>query len=271
MFGLDLGWLGKYGGLYWRNMTSIVAVGLVAAVMIAACSQGTSVSPTALPSSPTALPNSPIPSPSTAACPNPEGGECLGPLTAGTYATTEFQAGVTYTVPDGWANYEDLPGNFLLVPPSGTLEGVNAGTSDYIGMYDGIAPASANCEEVPEPGIESTPEAMADWYVSLPGLDTTEPTPVDLGGLMGRVFDVALAEGHKEGCPFPGVEDIPMFPLIIGVGPASLHHVVCCDITTRLYLLSGPSDETIAIEVSDVEGGETLQELEAVVRSFEFE
>ena len=163
---------------------------------------------------------------------------------------------MAYTVPDGWANYEDTPGNFLLVPPSGTLEGVNAGTSDYIGMYDGIAPASANCDEVPEPGIETTPEAMADWYVSLPGLDTTEPTSVELGGLMGSVFDVALAEGHEEGCPYPGAEGIPMVPLIIGVGPASLHHVACCDITTRLYLLSGPSDETIAIEISDVEGGE---------------
>ena len=53
--------------------------------------------------------------------------------------------------------------------PSGTLEGVNAGTSDYIGVYDGVAPASANCDEAPEPGIETTPEAMADWYASLPG------------------------------------------------------------------------------------------------------
>ena len=191
-------------------------------------------------------------------------------MTAGTYPTVEFQAAVAYTVPDGWANYEDTPGNFLLVPPSGTLEGVNAGTSDYIGMYDGIAPASANCDEVPEPGIETTPEAMADWYVSLPGLDTTEPTSVELGGLMGSVFDVALAEGHEEGCPYPGAEGVPMVPLIIGVGPASLHHVACCDITTRLYLLSGPSDETIAIEISDVEGGGTLDELDAVVRSFEF-
>ena len=173
--------------------------------MIAACGQGASVSPMALPSSP-------IPSPSAAACPNPEGGECLGPLTGGTYASVEFQAGVTYTVPDGWANYEDLPGNFLLVPPSGTLEGVNAGTSDYIGMYDGTAPASANCDEVPEPGIETTPEAMAEWYVSLAGLDTTEPSPVHLGGLMGRVFDVALAKGHEEGCPYPGARGHPYGP-----------------------------------------------------------
>ena len=140
-----------------RKMTSIVASGLVAALMIAACGQGAPVSPTALPSSP-------IPSPSAAACPNPEGGECLGPLTGGTYATVEFQPGVTYTVPDGWANYEDLPGNFLLAPPSGTLEGVNAGTSDYIGLYDGTAPASANCDEVPcSWASRQTPEAMADW------------------------------------------------------------------------------------------------------------
>ena len=148
---------------------------------------------------------------------------------------------------------------------------MNAGTSDYIGMYDGIAPASANCDEVPESGIETTPEAMADWYVSLPGLDTMEATPVDPGDLMGSVFDVALAEGLEKGCPYPGAEGIPMVPLIIGVGPASLHHVVCCDITTRLYLLSGPSEERIAIEVSDVEGGATLEELDAVVRSFEFD
>ena len=54
----------------------------------------------------------------------------------------------------------------------------------------------------------------------------TEPTPVDLGGLTGVVFDVALAAGYEEGCPYPGAEGIPMVPLIIGAGPASLHHVV---------------------------------------------
>jgi hypothetical protein len=30
---------------------------------------------------------------------------------------------------------EDLPGNFLLVPPGSTLDGVNAGTSDDVGVY----------------------------------------------------------------------------------------------------------------------------------------
>ena len=46
---------------------------------------------------------------------------------------------------------------------------------------------------------------MVDWYASLPGLDMTEPTPVDLGGLTGVVFDVALAAGYEEGCPYPAL------------------------------------------------------------------
>ena len=235
-------------------------------MLIAACSSGCSA-----PVSPTAFPSSSIPSPSLAACPNPEGGACLGPLTAGTYSTSELELGLTYTVSDGWGNYEDYPGGFLLVPPSGTLEGVNAGNSDYVGVGIGVAAASANCDIRAEPGIETTPEAMVAWYASLPGLDMTEPTPVDLGGLTGVVFDVALPAGYEEGCPYPGAEGIPMVPLIIGIGPASFHHVACCDINTRLYLLSGPDDHTIDIEVSDVEGGESLEELDAVVQSFVFD
>ena len=47
------------------------------------------------------------------------------------------------------------PATFCWFRLAGTLDGVNAGTSDYIGMYDGTAPASANCDEVPEPGIET--------------------------------------------------------------------------------------------------------------------
>jgi len=37
-----------------------------------------------------------------------------------------------------------------------------------------------------------------------------------------------------------------------------------------LHLLQGPLDRTIAIEVSDFTGGTDLEELDAVVQSFEF-
>lgn len=239
-----------------------LAADVIAVALLAACgAPAPSASPTAAPS---------LATPATG-CPNPEGGECLGPLGAGTYESTEFRTGVTYSVPDGWSNQEDLPGNFLLVPPSSTLEGVNAGTSDYIGMYDGIAAASADCDESPQPGVEATPEAMADWYAGLPGLEMSEPQQVTIGGLFGLVFNVVLADAYTGTCPYPGLEDVPMVPLIIGHGPASLDHVVVGEITTRLFLLGGPTGDTIAIEVSDVPGGTSLEELDAVVHSFEFD
>ena len=58
---------------------------------------------------------SPEPSAATSAspelaCPNPNGGDCLGEIPQGTHETTTFMPALTYTVPDGWANYEDLKG-----------------------------------------------------------------------------------------------------------------------------------------------------------------
>ena len=63
-----------------------------------------------------------------------------------------------------------------------------------------------------------------------------------------------------------------MVPMIIGDGssPASLHHVATGDITTRLYLLEGPQNRTMAIEVSDYRGGIEMEELDAVVAEFMF-
>ena len=131
-------------------------------------------------------------------------GACLGILEAGTYSTSVFEVPLTYTVTDGWGNYEDLPGNFLLVPPGGSLEGVNAGTSDFIGLYYSSAPAAANCDERPEPGIATTPEAMATWFAGLPGLEMTDPEPMTVGGLSGFVMDIDIADGYADGCPYPG-------------------------------------------------------------------
>jgi hypothetical protein len=167
---------------------------------------------------------------------------------------------MTYSVPDGWSNREDLPGSFVLVPPGDT--------SDFIGVYDGVAAASADCEERAQPGIEATPEAMAEWYTGLPGLEVSEPQPVSIGGLIGLVFNAALAESHTGACP--GAEGPPAVPLLIGEGPASIHHVAVGGTTTRLFLLGGPDGQTIAIVVSNAADGVSLEELDSVVHTFEF-
>jgi len=203
-------------------------------------------------------------------CPNPHGGACLGELAAGTYTTQVFETPLTYTVPQGWANYEDLPGNFIVLPPTASEEQIDAGTADYVGVYDGIAVANAECIERQQSGVDLTPAAMAAWFVEHEGLDATEPTAVTVGGLDGLVVDIRIAGGYTDGCPYEGYEGVPMVPLIIGAGPAEVHHVALGENVTRLYLLEGQNGRVVAIEVSDVPGGTELEELDSIVDEFEF-
>ncbi|MDP8905731.1 MAG: hypothetical protein M3N29_10575 [Chloroflexota bacterium] len=172
-------------------------------------------------------------------------------------------------MPDGWANYEDLPGNFLLVPPSGSNEGVDAGTSDYIGVYDGVAPASGDCRERPQADVALTPETMAAWYASHPGLAVKGPEPVTIGGLDGVVLDLTMAEGDIGVCRFPDF-DGRIVPVLIGAGPAELSHVLIEGLVMRLYLLSAPTGEVIAIEIDDLPGGDSMESMTQVVEEMQF-
>jgi hypothetical protein len=249
------------------------AIVAATALVMSGCAQaGTSASvesPAAVEPSDSAQPSA---TPAPPNCPTGGGGSCLGPLEPGTYTTEEMVIPITYTVPEGWANYEDLPGNFLLVPPSGTLAGVNPGTSDFIGVYIGVAAAMGDCGEAPQPDVDTTPEAMMAWYADLPGLNMSAPKTVELGGLNGLVSDLEVDEAHATFCPYEGFEDVPLVPLVVGVGPAGLHHVVIPGSITRLYLFLAPSStsQTIAIEITEIEGGDSLDDLDAVVQTFEF-
>jgi hypothetical protein len=184
-------------------------------------------------------------------CPNPDGGACLGPLSAGTFTTADFVLPITYTVPDGWDSEEDLLGNFLLLLPGQRLEGVNAGTSDFVGIYHAVAVASENCEELAEYTVGRSPAAIAEYFAGHPGLVTDGPEPVSVGGLDGLRIDVRLSPGWDATCPW--LLDVPVVPLIIGDGVDTfLHHVAVGDLVTRLYLLDDGSGTALAIDASYV-------------------
>ena len=202
-------------------------------------------------------------------CPSPHGGVCLGPLEAGTYTTRAFKTPLTYTVPDGWANFEDLPGNFLLVPPGGSNDGVDAGTSDYIGVYHGVAPVSGECEERPEASVARTPEAIGAWYANHPGLVVSERAAVTIGGLEGVALDLAMTDGDAGVCDIPELGEF--VPILVGVGPAALTHVLNDSFTMRLYLLGAPTGEVIAIEIDDLPGGATMDQMIQVAEGMQFE
>lgn len=207
--------------------------------------------------------------PAHGSCPNPDGGgACLGTLRAGTYETKVFRPRLTYTVPAGWSNFEDLPGNFLLVPPRNTLKGVNAGTSDSIGVYTSIAAAAPGCAAGRSRTVARTPTAIARWIGHHPGLDASTPATASVGGLHGLVLDVRQTRGWKKTCPYS--KGTPTVQLISGVRPSGLaHNVPPRPYTYRLYLLAR-RHATLAIEVSVVSGGSHLPALVAVVKHIRF-
>jgi len=210
------------------------------------------------------------------ACGNPEGGACVGALTPGRpYRTTVFRPNLRYSVPTrGWRNYEDNPGNFLLVPPRNTLAGVNAETSDFIGVDTSIAAARftdlPTCAIDRVPGVPNTPAAIAQWIKRQPLLRVGGPTASTVGGLRGLRVDVRVKPGAKLPTCTEGAESFTVFVLFLGLPPSSLEHGVVANATMRLYLLRYGSG-TLAIEVNDKKAAPgTLRSLDAVVAQFRF-
>ncbi len=264
-----------------NRRSTLVAIGCVS-VLLGACNGTVSLPPpatsTVTPSSavaassaPTATPEptaSPVPSQSPPpACPNPHGGQCLGPLAAGTYSTVTFRPTISYTVPAGWGNYEDLPGNFLLIPPGGSLAGVDAGTSDYLGIYSSIA-LDAPCTG-PAPNVHGA-ELMAAFLSRQPEFATSNERAVSVGRLSGSVLDIRIAKTWKTAC-LPG--PLPNAFLMSGLPPSDFDHGLVGKLAIRLYLLNGLNDdpgEVLAIEVDDISGGGHLNGYETVVKSLGF-
>jgi hypothetical protein len=251
-------------GIGGMSMRRLVGLLFVLSTLTFSCSSSSSLTS----SSGTSQGQTASVSTSSINCPVPErGGSCLGELMAGTYTTTSFMPSITYTAPDGWANWEDLPG-FLLLPPGESLEGVDADTSDFIGIYHGVAAAAKDCKEKPETGVGRSAKTLAAWFISHAGLKTTEPQPVEVGGLKGLMLDLTLVPNWTGTCPFAPGE--PLVPLIIGIDAAAgVHHVIKTRYATRLYLLD-TGDSNIVIEIVDHEGGADVADYTSVVDTILF-
>ncbi len=235
---------------------------------LAGCGSGSSAS-TPAGSTTTGGSGGGVSAPALPQCPNPDGQACLGRLATGTYKTTVFHPTITYTVPAGWTNFEDTPGNFLLVPRRGNLPGVNAGTSDFIGIYASVAAEVTSCTpEQQVPGVGFGPRAIAGWIGRQPGLRSTPPRPVTVGGLAGVVVDITEAPGAGILCPsIPGPRYVAV---IMGLSPSGLDHGLIPGLRWRLYLL-GYGGGSLAIEVDDVAGGgRHLAEYTALVKTLRF-
>jgi hypothetical protein len=169
-----------------------------------------------------------------------------------------FKPAITYTFPEGWSNLEDLPGNFLL----------QRGDPRYLGIYQNVR-APAECEEMWAEGVSGNVDDLADWYTTHPGLITTEPEQVEVGGLTGVFLDISLDPSWDVTCPYS--DGLPVVPFIIGNGTSGLHHVILPGFEERLYLLDWDGGN-VAIEVGP-EGDDLdafLNEVLPIIDSLKF-
>lgn len=204
-------------------------------------------------------------------CPNPHGGACLGDLEPGTYTTLRFQPAITYTVPEGWTNFEDLEGNFLLQRVT-DFSNQDISTGPFVGVYQNIA-APNGCAESADPEVGQSVDDLLAWFQANEQLTVTDPQPVTMGGLTGVYIEVAKAP-DAPGCAWELEAKYGKFvPLIIGGGISHLHHVsVSPEWKERLYLLSFGEDGNVLIEVGP-EGGslpDYLAAVEPVLATFIF-
>ena len=258
-----------------RCGAAVVAAVLCTVALVAGCSseesagQATAAGPA---SDPPASSPADVPAP---ACPNPEGGFCVGRLAARTVYTTRLMTPqVTYRVPTrGWFNYEDYPGGLLLVPPHNTLAGVNLQTSDFLGVATAVTPARVvdlhGCFMEPLPG-DWTPSRVAAWFRRQPNLDASTPVPATVGGLRGVVIDLRTKPGsHLIPCTFSG-QRFPIAGPFMGIGRTHLEHALIPGMTMRLFLLSYRGN-VLDIELSDIDDAPTsMATLTVVARHLKF-
>lgn len=202
-------------------------------------------------------------------CQHGFGGECLGPLRAGRHTTTAFQPRLTYTVPAGWRNEEDLPGNVLLVRDGDEENGLLGG--NFVGVYQGVRAAAQNCLEEPEPGVGSSALELTDWMRSLPGIVTSEPKAVVVGGLAGYSIDVRIDPVWTTTCPWSG--DTPAVALVIGWRVSRVHHTSFPGLSTRFIVLDWEASNVL-VEITSVDDRISADayraEAEPITRSFSF-
>jgi hypothetical protein len=150
-------------------------------------------------------------------------------------------------VPAGWGNLEDLPGNFLLLPPGATLAGVNPGTSDYLGVYSSVV-AAGHCTGEPSTTVAQTFDGLVGWLKKDPAIVVTNVHDATVGSLSGVVMDIVM-KGTGDGCTDGVYADV-----YVGAGQSSLVHGVQANYGLRIYLLRH-GDSTLAIELADAPNG----------------
>lgn len=184
-------------------------------------------------------------------------------LPAGTYTSTVFQPGVTFTLPDGWVIAEDRSDYFQVRPVETDVVGLHLFRDVFAASQDPTCPTAA------APGVGRTSTELVTWIRGLAGLSVAAPVLVDVGGLRGVGVDIAIAGGWTQSCSF--ANGVPTVPLL--TDGAGLRWVVAGSERLRLYVLDLPDGGTVIVDLDAFDGAryEDLLRVGApIVKSLEF-
>jgi len=133
-------------------------------------------------------------------CPNPDS-LCGSELTPGAHEAT-FEgdpatpfnpaiSGFAYSVPVGWSS---VGGTFLSRRNDPTA------TFIYVSLDVAAASQRPDCANQVQAGVGSTAAALTSWLAALPGLSSTPPAPITIGGYEGLMVDVSVAPDWVTPC-----------------------------------------------------------------------
>ena len=202
------------------------------------------------------------------ACQNPDD-TCLGTVPAGTYHSTFLDVRsapadvkysgaydqLRYSVPDGWANQDDWPHLYSLVPAADHAALYLHG--DVHGIYVFARPAAwdtpDDCSVRLADGVGTSPGELGAWITTRPGLLVTNvkgmgATPARIGAYSGVMLDVAVDPSWTTTCPG---DESPSVGLLAGAsGAAGAYTVgIGTDEKMRLVLLDVGGGTTVAIAI----------------------
>ena len=152
-------------------------------------------SPSATPGpSPTTSPT-PTPAPAASASPLASSAAyacdpdrtCSGLLPAGDQSSGSFDVPFTFTTSEGWVNRVDISRAYKMDTAAGIT------TPILVMSQVAIAEQNAACDPIAKAGAGDSVQDFVDLLVTHPGLDTTDPVPVEVGGYKGQSVDFTVA------------------------------------------------------------------------------
>jgi hypothetical protein len=181
---------------------------------------------------------------------------CWGDLAAGTYPTLFYgprlnpslppepnYGGVTFTVPEGWAEAGDHTSDFRLLRSSDyAREGPSGPVGQSTGIEGWIRPSAIvptpGCTAAPDQKVERTIEGLTSWLRRRDGLALGDVHDISVDGHLGKWIDVRVAADWTSTCDGSEPTVTLMTEAVGSAGPVGAEpYVVGISGQTRLRMI----------------------------------